>query len=586
MIIKIKKLLFHLTSNYFLKNIAPLFMLLIFALICFFSQASQSVTADEFHHLPSGIYNLITFDWRMNNESPPLIKCLPALSSLITNPEIDINSYYKLPNTWTMGYSFMYLNKDRYRSIFQYGRCIIIIIGCLLGWLIYLWAKELYGYKGALFSLFLYVFNPNILAHSSLITIDIGASCIIFLSIYCFWKYLNNRNRNAIMIAGVTLGLAQLAKFTALLLYPIFFIIIISLILTHSNNREDVKHIDSKMNKAINYFKEFCIIFLISIVIINAGYLFYDSFKPISEYHFTSNILKTISSFLWNGFPVPLPYEYLNGLDTQMTISAGGIPFYVSYLMGEHSLKGWWYYYIIAFFVKNPETVFIILLLTVAVWTGNKKERPDRITTLCIWIPMISYFIYFSFFTHIPIGIRYILPVFPLFFLAAGYLFNELLLAQKSIKIILAIAALLYLFTAAAIFPQYLSYFNTVSGGSQNGYRWLIDSNLDWGQSLPALKKYMDNHHIDKIKLGYFGRVDPTIYGINYSLAEKEPSEGLYAISINFLVGRPYYLLKENTRELFYIDMNYFNNYRTLKPSAIIDNTIYIFDLRKRYGNV
>jgi hypothetical protein len=152
-----------------------------------------------------------------------------------------------------------------------------------------------------------------------------------------------------------------------------------------------------------------------------------------------------------------------------MTISAGGIPFYVSYLMGEHSLKGWWYYYIIAFFVKNPETVFIILLLTVAVWIGNKKERPDRITTLCIWIPMISYFIYFSFFTHIPIGIRYILPVFPLFFLAAGYLLNESLLAQKSIKIILAIAALLYLFTAAAIFPQYLSYFNTVSGGSQNG---------------------------------------------------------------------------------------------------------------------
>jgi len=269
-----------------------------------------------------------------------------------------------------------------------------------------------------------------------------------------------------------------------------------------------------------------------------------------------------------------------------MSISAGGIPFYVSYLIGEHSLKGWWYYYIIAFFVKNPESLFIILLLTIVVWIGNKKERPDRITTLCIWIPMILYFIYFSFFTHIAIGIRYILPAFPLLFLAAGYLFNELLLAQKSMKIILAVAALLYMFITVSVFPQYLSYFNTVSGGSQNGYRWLIDSNLDWGQSLPALKKYMNNHHIDKIKLGYFGRVDPAIYGINYSLAEKEPSEGLYAISINFLVGRPYYLLKENKQELLYVDMNYFNSYRSLKPSAIIDKTIYIFDLRKRYGNI
>jgi hypothetical protein len=557
-------------------------MLLIFASICFLSQASESVTVDEFHHFPSGIYNLMTFDWRMNNESPPLIKCFPALSLLITNPNIDFKSFEKSPNTWSMGYSFMYLNKDRYRSIFQYGRCMIIILGCLLGWLIYLWAKDLYGYKGALFALFLYIFNPNILAHSSLITIDIGASCMMFLSIYCFWKYLINRNRNSVIIAGAALGLAQLAKFTALLLYPIFCIIIIFIILVSIDECNEGKNIYNKKRKVINYFGEFCIIVLISVILINAGYLFSDSFKPLSEYHFTSNLLKGASSLLWDGFRIPLPYDYLTGFDTQLSISAGGIPFYVSYLMGEHSLTGWWYYYIITFFVKNPEPLLIILLLAAAVWIGNKKEKMDKITALCIWIPTISYFIYFSFYTHIPIGIRYILPVFPFLFLACGYLCNEFILEQKSIKAILAILAVSYLFIALSIFPQYLSYFNIVSGGSKNGYFWLIDSNLDWGQSLPGLKKYMDKNHINEIKLGYFGRVDPKIYGINYSLAEKEPLEGIYAISINYLVGRPYYLLKENTRELLYIDINYFEKYRELKPSAIIDNSIYIFDMRKK----
>ena len=561
------------------KKIVPLFMLLIFAFICFFSQASESVTVDEFHHFPSGIYNLLTFDWRMNNESPPLIKCFPALSLLITNPNIDFKSFEKSPNTWGMGYSFMSLNKDRYRSIFQYGRRMIIILGCLLGWLIYLWAKDLYGYKGALFALFLYIFNPNILAHSSLITIDIGASCMIFLSIYCFWKYLNNRNRNSLIIAGAALGLAQLAKFTALLLYPIFFIIIIFVILVNIDECNEGKNI---YRKVINYFGEFCIIVIISVILINAGYFFSDSFNPLSKYHFTSNLLKGVSSLLCNGFPILLPYDYLTGFDAQLSISGGGIPFYVSYLMGEHSLTGWWYYYIIAFFVKNPEPLLIILLLTAVAWIGSKKEKMDKITVLCIWIPTISYFIYFSFYTHTPIGIRYILPVFPLLFLAAGYLFNESILEQKSIKTILAILAVSYLFIALSIFPKYLSYFNIVSGGSQNGYFWLIDSNLDWGQSLPGLKKYMDKNHIEKIKLGYFGRVDPNIYGINYSLAEKEPLEGIYAISINFLVGRPYYLLRENTQELLFIDINYFKKYRELKPSAIIDNSIYIFDMRKK----
>jgi len=577
-----KTILSHVSSINVVRKIAPLLILLIFASICFFSQASQSVTVDEFHHFPSGIYNLVTFDWRMNNESPPLIKCFPALSMLITNPKIDCKSFEKSTNTWRMGYSFMYLNKDRYQSIFQYGRCIIIIFGCLLGWLIYLWAEDIYGYKGALFALFLYVFNPNILAHSSLITIDIGASCMIFLSIYCFWKYLINRNRNTIILAGIALGLAQLAKFTSLLLYAIFFAIIILVIILNSDTYNEGNHINTKKNKAINYFGEFCIIVLISMIIINAGYLFSASFRPLSEYHFTSNLLKGASSFLWKGFLIPLPYDYLTGFDTQLSISAGGIPFYESYLMGEHSLTGWWYYYIIAFFVKNPEPLLIILLFTAVVWIGNKKEKMDKITVLCVWIPIISYFIYFSFYTHIPIGIRYILPVFPLLFLACGYLFNQFILEQKSMRAILAVLAISYIFIALSIFPRYLSYFNIVSGGSQNGYFWLIDSNLDWGQSLPGLKKYMDKNHINEIKLGYFGRVDPKIYGINYSLAEKEPLEGIYAISINFLVGRPYYLLRENTQELLFIDVNYFEKYRELKPCAIIDNSIYIFDMRKK----
>lgn len=578
----IKKFLLHHSLINIVKKIFPFFILLIFASICFLSQSSNSVTVDEFSHFPSGLYILKTHDWRMDKESPPLIKCLPALSSMITNSKIEIQQMQESPNTWQQGYSFMHLNRDQYQSIFTYGRCIIIILGSLMGLTIYFWGKELYGYKGALFALSLYAFNPNILAHSSLVTIDIGASLMIFLSGYCLWKYLRKPTAFAIVLAGVILGLAQLSKFTALLLYPIYFLILMTLCFSGICERKEDRLKKLKSN-ILRYSQDFSIIILISIFIINLGYLFSDSFKPLSEYQFSSKPLHALSSFIWSRFPVPLPYHYLMGFDSQLVQSAGGNPFYMGYLMGEHSMSGWWYYYIIAFLVKNPVSLLIILCLTIIVWLEIKIAKKDIITFLCIFAPLISYFAYFSFFTNIPIGIRYLLPVFPFLFLSTGYLMNESIIKYQSIKFILSFLIVSYILSSIIAFPNYLSYFNFAAGGSQNGDRWLIDSNLDWGQSLPDLKKYMDKNRINKIKLGYFGRVDPTIYGIKYSLAEREPSEGIYAISINFLVGRPYYLLKEDAKELLYIDFNYFDKYRNLKPSAIVGNSIYIFDMRTNY---
>jgi hypothetical protein len=582
MITKLNNLLSHNASIYFLKKIVPLFMLLIFISICFLSQDSESVTVDEFVHFPAGIYILKTRDWRMDNAAPPLIKCFPALSSIFTHPEIDTKSFQASPDLYGLGYNFMYLNNDRYKSIFSYGRCMIIFLGFLLGVLIYLWSREIYGYKGALFALLLFVFNPNILAHSSLITMDVGVSLTIFFSVYCLWKYLKKQNTFSTIIAGVALGLAQLSKFTALLLYPIYFLIFMSLCITGIYQYKEER---LKVFKAIlfKYSKDFIIIIIVSIFIINLGYLFSGSFTLLSEYHFSSRLLKSSSSLIGNWFPVPLPYNYLIGFDSQLTQAAGGNPFYAGYLMGEHSLSGWWYYYIIAFLVKNPVSLLIILCLAIIALFEIKIVKKDITTFLCIGLPTISYFIYFSFFTNIPIGIRYLLPVFPFLFLASGYLLNESVIKFKSMQLVLAFLIISYITSSLITFPNYLSYFNMAAGGSKNGDRWLIDSNLDWGQSLPGLKKYMDKNHIREIKLGYFGRVDPTIYGIHYSIAEKEPQEGIYAISINFLVGRPYYLLKEKTGELFYIDINYFDKYRYLKPSAVIDNSIYIFDVRKKH---
>jgi hypothetical protein len=128
------------------------------------------------------------------------------------------------------------------------------------------------------------------------------------------------------------------------------------------------------------------------------------------------------------------------------------------------------------------------------------------------------------------------------------------------------------------IHPDYLSYFNILAGGPRNGHKWLIDSNLDWGQDLPALREYMTDQGIEKIHLGYFGRADPQIYGVNYDLAGPHLKKGVTAISINFLVGRSYYLLDPKTRQVKFIKADYYNNYRHLQPTRVIGNTLYIFE--------
>jgi len=124
-----------------LRKIMPPILLLCFVSICF-SASFQLRHGRRIFSFPSGLYILKTRDWRMNKEAPPLIKCLPALSSLTTKPKIETQPFQDVPNTWRLGYSFMNLNKDRYQSVFTYGRCIIIILGLLLGLTVYFGAKN------------------------------------------------------------------------------------------------------------------------------------------------------------------------------------------------------------------------------------------------------------------------------------------------------------------------------------------------------------------------------------------------------------------------------------------------------------
>ena len=68
----------------------------------------------------------------------------------------------------------------------------------------------------------------------------------------------------------------------------------------------------------------------------------------------------------------------------------------------------------------------------------------------------------------------------------------------------------------------------------------LVDSNLDWGQALPDLKEWMEREQVETIRFAYFGRIDPSLYGIQWRSLPAEPGEDACAISATLAAGRPY----------------------------------------------
>jgi hypothetical protein len=141
-------------------------------------------------------------------------------------------------------------------------------------------------------------------------------------------------------------------------------------------------------------------------------------------------------------------------------------------------------------------------------------------------------------FSSIDIGYRNILPVLPFSFVYASKVVTRIRghLAQFALLLL----CLWYVAGTVMVSPHYLAYFNEIIGGPGNGYRYLVDSNLDWGQDLKNLKKYMDARGIAEIYLSYFGTADPAYYGIRYhSLPDAPPdpnaARAYYAIGATSL---------------------------------------------------
>lgn len=503
-------------------------LLLFFILMTSFSIYNKSPTADESWYIGVGRYVLETknFDiatFYMGN--PPLPFYINSIPLFFYKFEKSLFQEYTTDYV-VIFEKLVYSKNYPLEDILFPARFMIILTSALLGFFVYRFAKELYGIKVGFFALILFIFSPNIIAHSGLATTDLTATFAIFISTYFFWKFLNNPTKKSLAIAGITFGLAQISKFTAIYLIPIFIFFAI---------------LFKFKEKKLKLWSSLTVIFLIGFVIIWASYLF--EFAPlgarVGEYHKEinnkiSNLqLRNIAHYIVENIPIPA-VTYFNGLFHTINHSRYG---HSTFLMGEYNNWGWPHYFIVAFLIKTPIPTILFLLLSIIFFKEIRHEK--ILNEIFLVTPILVVFTVFSL-SHVQVGLRHILPIYPFIFVFVSKLANLKFkegIKDTIFKFITVVLILWYIASSLLIFPHYFAYFNEFIGGPDNGYKYLVDSNLDWGQDLSGLRDYLKKNKIEKVKLSYLGNqflLD--YYNISYEPLLCGEQNGLIAISATNLM--------------------------------------------------
>jgi hypothetical protein len=521
-----------------LRDISPRMVVVAFLLLaCFVVQASiaarrDSVTIDEFVHLPVGLYSIYTGDFRPDPINPPHTRMIAALG-LLSNPPA-FNPEKGAPH-WGMGYQLMQLNADTYQDIFVRGRSMIIVLAVLVGILVFVWAHALYGAEAALAALFLFAFSPSMLAHGHLVTLDLAGALGFVLTAFATWRLLDRPSIARAAVAGAALAVATLLKLSGFVLVAAVVVLVAIRAFTE-RKRDDPS--------PAHWLGLLSTSGLSTLFVLNAGYAFDGTLAPLSAATLAPGGLLAglAADHPWLRLPVPIPF--INGVDMILNVGKEQEPSF--FLAGTLSSEGWWYYHLAAFAMKSPTVLVLLTFLSFGAWmTGNAPGK----RVYCVFVPVALLFASNSMFNSLQIGVRHVLSVYPLLFVAAAPWVVRGMRAYSSERrrvwaYVTAVGLLWYAGATLAVAPRYLQYFNEPAGGASGGHEMLVDSNIDWGQDLLRLSEYMDDEGIERINLAYFGRVHPNVYGINFVPLEDPSARGKTAISATFLMGRPYFWYK------------------------------------------
>jgi len=518
-------------------SLAALLLLGLLALQALTSMTQKSVTVDEITYLTAGTYHARTGDFHYNQTNPPLMKMVAGLPLLVLGAELP--TLNESPRNWSQIQQWQFARRFLYESrrdadtILLAARLPSVAISLLLGWLVFAWSRRLYGAAAGLLALSLYCLSPNILAHSRLATQDIGLSAAVFAGAYFSWRSIRSGTLGWIALSGACLGLGVAIKtpfvfaLVAFAGYGLWCVLrdeappacrelpLLAKLAVGAG-------LAGRPARAISLLFVFAGAGLVALFLLNACYGFQGTLSSLGEQvPALAASPRTATSVLYRAaleLPVPLPSAYVEGLhfQTRLQGSSGSV-----YFAGEVHDGGLWYLTLVSLLLKVP--IPILLLFAAALWQLFVRRRALESERLLLLV-IACFLLAFTWLSHMGGHVRYVLPVFPFCFVLIGGLLAPGRATRPIARMAIGVAVAWTAIAAWSTHPHYLTYFNELIGGPKNGYRYLAGSNVDWGQDLKGLRRYMDERGIERIQLAYFGSADAAYHGIRYDYL---PSVGL-----------------------------------------------------------
>lgn len=538
----------------FLQALAAL-LALWHAVLAVTATAEKSVTADEIGHLTAGQAYNTRADYRLQPENGNLPQRWAALPATWQKVPLPAPSHpaWQAGDVWNYGHAFFYEEGNSTDEILFLSRAMIALFSAATGLLVFFWSRALFGWRGAFLSLALYAFCPAFLAHGALATSDVVMTFFFLASMGVWWRHLEKPGALWAAVSAVTFGLAFVAKFSAVLL-PLMMVLAAAGWLIGERNRTGIAPASLRLARtaAVHVVAGWAIIWLFY------GFRFAafapDDLFPAKFYHGWDSLGADL------GWPKPiiwtlkawhlLPEAWLYGFTFVLQFShARG-----AFLNGDHRLTGWVSFFPIAFLIK---TTLPLLLLWMGGAIGVARQAMSRSgksvgMRLRPLTPLAALFAVYgasSLLSHLNIGHRHILPIYPVLFIGAGWCARGFDFRRPFTVVALVGLLAWHVGESWWVRPHYLAYFNEAAGGPREGWKHLVDSSLDWGQDLPGLATWLKKNNPEEktpVFLAYFGTGEPDYENIAAIRLQTLPdfgrshprhalTAGIYAVSATLL---------------------------------------------------
>ena len=544
----------------------------------------ETQTYDEGIHLVTGYCQLTlgrdltgVFErgWRESLPQPPLPTVMSALPLLALRPELPIGGAgFKESNVVKFGLDFLYGNRVGADTMLFAGRSMTMLLSLLFLVALAWWTRRRFGVPAALLAVVMCAFDPNLIAHGRYITADFPVTVLFFFACVLWAEYLENGGARLLWLAAFVFALAQVTKFSAVSLGPIF----LALYAASWARRPDQFPLRRIAVAAGAVLTATCVTITVVYWPDTLRYLT-AKVPPLSDFMAHNNPMSETLFRLGRWFHLP-DHAYLLGLGGIAEQNAEG---HSSYLLGVRSAKGWWYYFPVVFAVKSTVAALAAtaLLIAAVAWMLARRMTRDFVRRVRaippIWIGLLfpPLFLFAACMTsNIDLGVRYILPVYPFLYVSVAALLSRAR-AHRVAGWAMVVLGMAQIVEAASIAPDYLAFFNVLAGGPGNGPKYLVDSNIDWGQDVKKLARWLDAHGTHRAWVSYFGNALPGYYGIE-AIRVPAPGDrkgwdaidGYVVASVTSLHG--VYTAWEDLAPL-----------RMRNPIAKVGWSLYVYDFRK-----